>query len=61
LPDGRAPCAGPSDTDAASVSFLIATGISMGGTPPGYAATAQSSVWALRGVDRLPLACGAVA
>ena len=50
-----------SDTDAAAVSFLIATGISMGGTPPGYAATAQASVWALRGVGRLPLACGAVA
>jgi hypothetical protein len=50
-----------SDTDAAAVSFLIATGISLGGTPPGYAATVQASVWALRGVGRLSLACGAVA
>jgi hypothetical protein len=51
----------PSDTDAAAVSFLICTDISLGGKPPGYAATAQASVWALRGVGRLPLACGEAA
>jgi hypothetical protein len=65
LPDGRAPCAGgstvPSDTDAAAVSFLICTDISLGGAPPGYAAAAQASVWAPREASCLPLACGAAA
>jgi hypothetical protein len=48
FPDGRAHGAGgstvPSDTDAAVVSFLICTDISLGGAPPGYAAAAQASV-----------------
>jgi len=51
----------PSDTDAAAVSFLICTDISLGGAPPGYAAAAQASVWAPREASRLPLACGAAA
>jgi hypothetical protein len=35
----------PSDTDAAAVSFLICTDISLGGEPPGYAGAGLGSSW----------------
>jgi hypothetical protein len=59
FPDGRAHGAGgstvPSDTDAAAVSFLICTDISLGSAPPGYAAAAQAPVWAPRCLTAPPL------